>query len=121
MSAHVCTMTSSVKGMVSSPNPSSSLEKKIASLAASDSVRASTSHCGSGGVGVIPSGKQVSERSRGLLPHDGSLTFELSARSPKPPSCSDSAHALQSAMKIGDCNLITVCDDPLARIVTMPL
>ena len=92
-STDVCTMKFSVKGMVSSPKPPSSLEKTRASLAASDSARATNSHCGSGGVGVSPSRNLVPERSRGLFSQDGSLPFDSSVSSPNPPSCSDSDHA----------------------------
>ena len=86
-------MISSVKGMVSSPKPPSSLKKTRSSPVASISVSASTSNYGSGGVGVSPSGNRVPEQSGGLFPQDGSLPFESLVRSPKPLSCSDSAHA----------------------------
>ena len=90
-------MTSSIKGMVSSPKPPSILEKIRTSLAASDSASASTSYCGSGGAGVSPSGNRVPERSKGFFPQDGSLPFDLSVRSPNPPSCSESARASLTA------------------------
>ena len=43
------------------------------------------------------SGQQVLERSGGLIPQDGSLPFDPSVISPKPPSCLDGARASLTA------------------------
>ena len=64
-SAHVFTMTHSVKGMTISPKPLSRLEKTRVSLASSNSASASTTHSDSNGVGVIPSGNRVPEQGGG--------------------------------------------------------
>ena len=71
---------------VSSPKPPYCLESARSSLTSSTSSSASTSHGCSGGGGVSPSGHQFPEQSGGLFPQYGSLIFEPSVRSPKPPS-----------------------------------
>ena len=92
--------------MVRSPKPPSSLEKTISSLAASDSASTTTSHRESGGVGVSPSGNRVPERSSVFFPQDGSLPFESSVRSPKPPSCLESTRASLAASDSASANTI---------------
>ena len=78
---------------VMSLNKPSFLESARASLTTSNIVIASTIHCGSGFREVILSGQGLPERSGGFIPQDGSLPFKSSVRSPKPTSCSDSAHS----------------------------
>ena len=78
---------------VRSVKATSCLGSARASLTVRDSASASTSHCGSGGVGVIPSGRRVPKRSGCLIPQDGDLPSETSMRSLKPPSCLESARA----------------------------
>ena len=80
------------KPSVRSPKPPSFSESERASLTANDSVSANTSHRGSGGGGVSLIGRRVPNQSKGLLPQDCSVPFDLSMSSPKPPYCSDSAH-----------------------------
>ena len=71
---------------VRSPKPPSCLDIARASLTTITRARTSTSHCGSGGGEVSPSGHQVPKKSGGLLSQHESLPFDPSARSPKPPS-----------------------------------
>ena len=92
--------------MVSSRNTPSVLDKTRSSLTSSDSGRTSTSHRGSGGVGVIPSGNRVPERSGGFTPQDGSLPFESSVISPKPHYFSDRARASLTASDSASANTI---------------
>ena len=75
----------------------SCLERARASVTSSASASASTRHHGSdcGGVGLSRRG--APERSGGLIPQDGSLPFDPPMRSPKPPSCFDSARASLAA------------------------
>ena len=82
---------------VSSPKPLSCLESTRASLTVRDGANASTSYLGSDGGGLSPSGNQVTEKSGGLFPQYGYLPFESSVRSPKPPSCLDSARSSLAA------------------------
>ena len=71
---------------VKSPKSPYFSESTRASLTASNTARSNNSHGGSGGGGVSLSGQRVHERSGGLFTQDGSLPFELSVTSPKPPS-----------------------------------
>ena len=89
---------------MSSPKPPSFLESARASLTSSGSTIASTSHSGSSIGGVSLNGHRVPEQSRGLFPQDGSLPFEPFVRSPKPPSCSESARASLTASDIVSAN-----------------
>ena len=76
--------------MISLKSPSCS-ESARASLTAIAS--ANTSHRGSGCGGVSLRGRKFLEKSGGLIPQDGYLPFDPSMRSPKPPSCLDSARS----------------------------
>ena len=92
------------KPSVRYPKPPYCLESARAFPTASNSASASTSHCCSGVGGLIPSGHQVPDQSGGLFPQDRSLHFEPSVRSPKPPSCLESARASLTASNSASAN-----------------
>ena len=71
---------------VRSPKPPSCLESTIASLTDKNSASASTSHHGSGGVGVSTIRQQVRERKGVLITQYCSIHFEPYMRYPNPPS-----------------------------------